>query len=485
MEFTTLRFALFFCVVFALYYMLPQRFRWPLLICADMFFMAYSFTLSGCAAFFAAAVFSYGGAVLCAKSKNKTAKRLFAALGAGIPICLLILFKYIGFIPPLFGGRGLELAAPLGISYYTLQTISYCVDVYREKIAPEKHFGYYFIYLTFFPYFISGPIERAGDILSQLKADKKFDYSSAKNACFYIVLGMFQKLAVANNLANFADKAFNNPQGVTGMSLLFAAVLYSVQIYADFAGYSNMALGLAKLLGIKITQNFKQPYFSLSIKEFWRRWHISLSLWLKDYIYIPLGGSRCKKYRHCLNLFITFIVSGLWHGAGLCFAVWGALHGLYQIVGMLLRPIKEKMYKRLHIKETSVPVKALKMLCLFVLVGFAWIFFRVGCIDGTAQMPADISTAWYIIKKIAADFSLSYTAAANGLVMISLTPVYLVRLALLTAVFFAAEAAAYKQGFAKWLAARPAAVQAAACYVLLIFSTFFSADSGGFLYFKF
>lgn len=486
MSFTTLAFLAFFAAVFAVYWLLPQRWRWCALLAANGVFYAAGGQPHLAWALAVSALASYGAARALGRARRTGVRRALLWGGVGIPAALLVCFKYGGVLAQAAGAHwAFSAAVPLGISYYTLQTVSYVADVYRGKIQAEKHFGYYLAYLTFFPCFLSGPIERAGSLLPQLRGEGKFCADEAVSGGVYIILGMFQKLAVANNLANFADVAFQNPQSVTGMSLLFALILYSVQIYADFAGYSNMALGLAKMLGLRVTQNFTQPYFACSVKDFWRRWHISLSAWLRDYIYIPLGGSRCGKARRYFNVLFTFAVSGLWHGTGLCFLVWGALHGAYQAASAATQGLRQRAYRALRCNPQKLPARLWQMLCVWAAVTFAWLFFRVGCLTADAQMPASLGTVWYILQKIAADFSLTYSAAAGGLAMLHLTPVLLARLGLLVCVFFAAEVWGRGQGLPARLMKSRAPLRVAVCYVLLFLAVFFSGSGGSFLYFAF
>jgi D-alanyl-lipoteichoic acid acyltransferase DltB (MBOAT superfamily) len=247
--------------------------------------------------------------------------------------------------------------------------MSYTVDVYRGKQPPERNFFKFSLYITFFPPLVAGPIERASHLLPQLFTEKKLDYANLAEGARWILLGFFKKLVIADRIAAAVNTVYGNPTHHAGLPSVIATFLFAFQIYCDFSGYSDIAVGCAKILGIDLTRNFRQPYFSRGIKEFWRRWHVSLSAWFKDYVYFPLGGNRCAKPRHYFNTMATFLVSGLWHGANVTFLVWGALHGVYQIASDLLGQGKwlQKENKLLNAVKTGIT---------FLLVCFAWIFFR-------------------------------------------------------------------------------------------------------------
>ncbi len=297
-----------------------------------------------------------------------------------LSISLLVIFKYYNFINDNINALlnllhiqvelpGLNYAIPVGISFFTFQAISYFLDVYFKKIEAEKSLSDYVLFVSFFPQVSSGPISKASELLPQIKNPKPFNEIQATDGLRYLLWGMFMKVAVADRLGIYVDTVYSNYLNYSGFTTFISIIFYSFQIYADFAGYSLMALGIAKLLGYDIINNFQQPYFAFSITNFWRRWHISLSRWLKDYIYIPLGGSRCSSKRSYFNIFITFLVSGIWHGASWNFILWGALHGIFQIVEKALHLQKEP--------EKGFIIKAIRVVITFFLATFAWIFFRM------------------------------------------------------------------------------------------------------------
>ena len=293
---------------------------------------------------------------------------------------ILFVFKYFNFFSESFVNFAkifsiqlhpvtLKLLLPVGISFYTFQTLSYVIDVYKGNVKAEKHFGIYATFISFFPQLVAGPIERTNNLLPQIKAKHEFNYDQATYGLKLMAWGFFKKLVIADNLAIYSDKVFNNVYDFKGFALILAAFFFTIQIYCDFSGYSDIARGTAKLFGIELMENFKCPYFSSSIREFWSRWHISLSTWFRDYVYIPLGGNRVGKVRHYFNLMITFMISGLWHGANWTFVIWGGLHGLAQIFENVFTR-KPKNYQP-HGLE-----RVLKVLMTFTFCMFAWVFFR-------------------------------------------------------------------------------------------------------------
>ena len=268
------------------------------------------------------------------------------ALAAAAALAPLLFFKYFNtllgaYVPESV--RAFSLLTPVGISFFTFKAVAYLAEVYKGALSPCRHFGRYALYVSFFPEVSMGPIQRPGDLMAQIGTPRAFDAGRAVRGAQLMLWGYFEKLVVADNLAPYVSAGLDAPDLVMGLSVFLASVLYAVLLYADFAGYSHIAIGCMQLLGFDVPENFRAPYFSTSVKEFWNRWHISLSSWLRDYVYIPLGGSRCSTARCCVNLLITFLVSGLWHGTGLQFAVWGLLHGAYLAVGRLTAPARARL----------------------------------------------------------------------------------------------------------------------------------------------
>lgn len=307
-------------------------------------------------------------------SKRRLVLGLFLVFAIGI----LVILKYLNFFTEsinfILGKVNLreislfEPVVPVGISFYLFQTMAYVIDVYRHNIRAEKHFGYFALCIAFFPILLSGPIERVQNLLPQFREEKQFAYENAAMALQRMLLGYFKKLIIADSIAAYVDQIYLAPASYKGFSVLLAVFLYSVEIYCDFSGYSDIAIGAAGLLGISLKPNFERPYLASSIKDFWRRWHISLTSWFRDYVYIPLGGNRVADWKKDRNVMVTFLLSGLWHGADWTFVFWGALHGVMQVVESKLRPIMS------HVKF-HVPI-VLKRVGVFVLVSIAWVFFR-------------------------------------------------------------------------------------------------------------
>lgn len=363
MLFNSIHYLFFFPVVMLLYFALPLRFRNGMLLIAS-----YYFYMSWIPRYAVLILFSTAStyAAACLIDAMTSRRKRTAALAANIAVNLLILavFKYSSFIVELTNaflagiGADANLAAPslllpVGISFYTFQSLGYSIDVYRRTIPHEKNFITYALFVSFFPQLVAGPIERATNLLPQFKEVMTFEHDRAVNGMRRILVGMFKKVVVADFIAEFVNGSYAHFDELAGITLLLATVLFAVQIYCDFSGYSDIAIGSAEVLGFRLCNNFRTPYFSSSIGEFWSRWHISLSTWFRDYVYIPLGGNRVTPSRRCLNTFITFAISGLWHGAGLNFIAWGTVHGLYRVAEIVvgLPPPQQSTYQKQPLRK--------------------------------------------------------------------------------------------------------------------------------------
>ena len=338
-------------------------------------------------------IITYKGGLYIEKVSDK--RKLFITIGAFLTLGPLLIFKYYNFligsgnalleyIGLRFSLPGLNWAIPLGISFFTFQAIGYLWDVYYRRMSAEKSFIDYMLFISFFPQIASGPISKASELLPQIKNTRPFDYSQAVEGLKLLLWGMFFKVVVADRLGLYVDTVYKDYEHYSGLTCLVASLFYSIQIYGDFAGYSWMAIGIARILGFDLINNFKRPYFSTSVTDFWRRWHISLSRWLKDYVYIPLGGSRGSKLRNYWNILVTFLVSGIWHGANWTFIVWGVLHGVFQII--------EKALGLQKCTGSNRMVRTARILLTFLLINFAWIFFRMPDLQDACKVTIKIFT---------------------------------------------------------------------------------------------
>jgi Predicted membrane protein involved in D-alanine export len=321
------------------------------------------------------------------EKKSIAVKKAWVFISLMSNLGVLFLFKYYNFfsfnikrILTLFdisiATPTFDYLLPVGISFYTFQALSYTIDVYRGDTKVEKNLGKLALFVSFFPQLVAGPIEKSKNLLHQFNEKHYFDYDSVKNGLILMLWGFFQKLFVADRLAILVNTVYNNPGNYKGFQTIIATVFFTFQIYCDFSSYSDIAIGAAEVMGFRLTNNFKQPYFSRSIKDFWRRWHIALGGWFKDYLYIPLGGNRHGKLRTYINIMIVFLVSGLWHGAAINFIIWGALHGTYQVLGSTFKPMKVWVTKICKVRTEVFSYRLFQVLVTFILVNFAWIFFR-------------------------------------------------------------------------------------------------------------
>jgi len=353
MLFNSIEFIIFFPIVVAAYFALPGKFRWILLLIASYYFYMcwnYNYIILILISTF----IDYFAGLGMGKTKVQLKKNLLLILSLTANLGLLFFFKYLNFfsvnlnaffdqINIFYNVPQYDYLLPVGISFYTFQTLSYTIDVYSGKKEPEKHFGIFALYVSFFPQLVAGPIERSTRLLPQFYKHYKIDYVRIRDGVLLMVWGFFKKVVIADRLSEYVNTVYNNADNYGGFHDIIATFFFGTQIYCDFSGYSDIAIGSAMVLGYDLMLNFRRPYLSRSIKEFWSRWHISLSTWFRDYLYIPLGGNRVVKWRWYYNLFITFLISGLWHGANWTFVVWGALHGFYLLAAIVTNNWRNKM----------------------------------------------------------------------------------------------------------------------------------------------
>lgn len=403
MLFNSFSFLIFFPVVTITYFLIPHRFRWALILAASCYFYM---------AFIPKYIFILGITILVdylagigLEEFQKKNRRWLLIASILTNTGMLAFFKYFNFandniasLANLIGWnypiQTLSIILPIGLSFHTFQSLSYTIEVYRGHQKAERHLGYLALYVMYYPQLVAGPIERPQNILHQLHAEHHFDHQRVADGLKLMAWGMFKKIVVADRMAIFANPVYNNPTDYHGPALVFATLAFAIQIYCDFSGYSDIALGSAQVMGVKLMKNFDHPYFARSISEFWRRWHISLSTWFRDYIYIPLGGNRVPKLRWAFNILLTFLISGLWHGANWTYIIWGALHGMYFILFELTNPIWERLsalsgQNKLHRLKT-----VLSTLTTFSLTTFAWIFFRANSILDASYIVRHLHSGW-------------------------------------------------------------------------------------------
>lgn len=395
MTLTGITFYIFLPICITVYFLIPSKVRYVwLLICSYYFYCS----LDGAfvSLLIASTILTWLSGNLVYRFDSKNIKKAFMILGIVINVMFLVIYKYENFFLELSGSDvRLNLILPVGISFYTFQSLTYIFDIYNGDLEPENNIFKYALFVSFFPLILSGPIERAKHLIPQLDLSADFDSLRAADGLRLMLFGYFMKMVIVSRMTILTDFVFVDYNNKSGVALLIAVLAYTVQIYCDFQGYSLIAIGMCKIMGIEIITNFRQPYFAISVSDFWRRWHISLSTWFRDYIYIPLGGNRKGKIRKYINIMIVFIVSGLWHGANMTFVVWGFLNGLYQVIGDLLKPLKERIVNSISLNKNPSLLRTIKTFITFVLISFTWIFFRSASIDEALQ----------ILSKLFRDFS--------------------------------------------------------------------------------
>lgn len=403
MLFNTINFGLFLPIVFCIYWLLNNKAltnqNLLLLLSSYFFYACWDYRFLFLLVF--STLLDYFTAIKISESKNENQKKFYFLLSILANLGFLGFFKYYNFfagsLQTMLGVVGiksdmrtLNIILPVGISFYTFHGLSYIIDIYKERLKPVKNFIDYSVFVSFFPLLIAGPIERAHHLLPQIQNTRKFEYSRAVDGLRQILWGLFKKVVVADTCAGYANMAFNYPEAVSGSSHVLGAIFFSFQIYGDFSGYSDIALGTARLFGIELLRNFAFPYFSRDIAEFWRRWHISLSSWFKDYVYIPLGGSKVGTLKNVRNVFIIFLLSGFWHGANWTFIAWGALNAIYFLPLLLFNKNRNNIEIVALGKSLPSFKEMLSILVTFSLTVFAWIFFRSDSIGGAFVYISEI-----------------------------------------------------------------------------------------------
>ena len=488
MLFNSLHFLVFFPVVLGLYFGLPARWRGPLLLAASYYFYlswkpVYGLLLA------ATTLLDYLSGVRMGRLATKRQRRPWLYLSLASNLGTLFIFKYFNFF---WGAAGelatvlhlpfvapaLALALPVGVSFYTFQSVGYVVDVYQGRLPAETNLGRFALFVAFFPQLVAGPIERGAQMLPQFRRAHGFDYGRVASGLRLMAWGMFKKVVIADRLAQMVTPIFDHPRQYQGLPLLLAVAGFTLQIYTDFSGYTDLARGAARVLGYQMVLNFRQPYFAASVGDFWRRWHMSLSGWFRDYVYIPLGGNRRGPVRRYGNLFAVFLLSGLWHGASWTFVVWGALHGFYLVAEGLTQPARAALARGLGLAARPRLLHGLGVAATLALVAYAWIFFRANSLADAWYVSTHLFQGWGQLTRHEAvltvgHFLLNYPPEAA---------VTLAAVALLLAVDLRLELPALA---ARWGRPVPAVRWAGYAALLLAILLFGFFNSTQFIYFQF
>jgi alginate O-acetyltransferase complex protein AlgI len=477
MSFISPEFVIFFCVVVPFFFALPHRYRWPMLLIVSYFFYSYG-NIQYVPILIGTTILDYYAAIRIEEAKTERARRWWLAASMVSNLGILFLFKYFNFFNQSFGAvfgyqpLTLNLILPIGISFYTFQSMSYTIDVYKRSMPVERNLGIMATFVVFFPQLVAGPIERATNLLDQFYKEMKWDTDRVVSGLQLMLWGFFKKVVIADRLAVYVNAVYNDVTDFQGTSLILATIFFAIQIYCDFSAYSDIAIGTARVLGFDLMTNFSQPYFSQSVREFWSRWHISLSTWFRDYVYIPLGGNRKGFARNLFNLFLVFFLSGLWHGANWTFVMWGVLHGLAVVFLVVTRQLGISF-----LEGKSPAIIFSRWLLTFLYVCFTWIFFR-------ANTWAD---AVYVVQNL---FSFSQavdlTAPLTDGLLGAQVEFYLCFI--LIGVLFLADAVLSRFGLENALAKTPLIPRWAFYYgaaAAVLFSGLYGTGAVQFIYFQF
>jgi alginate O-acetyltransferase complex protein AlgI len=488
MLFNSLPFLIFFPIVLVLYFIAPYKYRWVLLLIASCYFYMYwkpeYIILLTIPTFI-----NYMAGLTMGKTENPSRRKTYLILSLVSSLSVLFIFKYLHFVSESLSGLlelfhigyhlpFLNLLLPIGISFYTFKTMGYAIDVYRGAIKPEKHFGFFALYVTFFPQLLAGPIERAAHLIPQFYKNYDFEGRRVIDGLKLMAWGFFKKVVIADKVSIVVDQVYNHPTEYTGLPLIVATLLFTFQIYCDFSGYSDIAMGAAQVMGFNLMDNFNRPYSSKSVSEFWRRWHISLSTWFRDYVYISLGGNRVVSWRWYYNLFITFLLSGLWHGASWTFLIWGALHGFYILFSLWTQSARKKIVQWIHLDRFPTFHTSLRVLITFLLISFAWIFFRAKSISDVFYIVTHLFTGLGNVAhlKVSAKslFNLGLDKYDFYIALISIGLMELVHMI-------------ERKGDMRHLfSGKPVLLRWALYYILILFIIFFGAyKDQAFIYFQF
>jgi len=411
MLFNSVDFLIFFPIVTLIYFLIPYKIRYIwLLVCSYYFYMCWNAQYA--LLLFASTFVTWLSGIALDRTAKKeqddparTRSKGIVAISLVLNLTLLFFFKYANFtienLNALLARTGvtlrvpkLDLLLPVGISFYIFQALSYTIDVYRGDVQVERNLLRYMVFVSFFPQLVAGPIERSSRLLGQFYEKHRFSYDRTVRGLLLMLWGYFQKMVVADRLSVLVDQVFNYSSYYQGFTILVGALFFAVQIYCDFAGYSTIAVGAAQIMGFDLMENFHRPYFAVSVADFWRRWHISLTTWFRDYLYIPLGGNRKGKWAKYRNIMIVFLTSGLWHGANWTYVIWGGLNGLYQIIGAQTQKLRAGCRRLFGIRENTGSARLLSTVVTFLLVDFSWIFFRAATLADAVTVLRQLFSAF-------------------------------------------------------------------------------------------
>jgi len=488
MIFNSIEFLIFFSIVFLLYFLVPQRFRWIYLLAASYFFYGF-YKIEYLGLLIVQTIIVYFISLKISRldpDKDKSQRKQLLILGLILALAVLFLYKYTNFVgSSLFSLLGiffkdltyfpLELVFPFGVSFYSFKMVSYLVDVYNQNAKAEKHVGYFSLYVSFFPQILAGPIDRAVRFIPELKKKVNFDMDRILSGSQLVVYGIFKKMVIADRLAIFVDEVFRAPEN-QGINLIFAAYFYAFQVYCDFSGYSDIAIGISRVLGFKSMDNFDYPYFSKSMTQFWNRWHISLSTWLRDYLFLPIAYAvmrpiktpklyhiKAETWGYVIGMFVTMFLGGLWHGAHWTFVMWGSLHGLYLVIGYISKKARKKWVKQIKLNKIPWLRHFISVFTTFNLVSFAWILFRAESFEKAFDYIKDIR-----------------------LVIPGTGTVHLLYNIILVGLFILVEILYKNREKMKWMQRIPAVVKIAGFALFICLIIVFAVDtSNEFIYFQF
>jgi alginate O-acetyltransferase complex protein AlgI len=496
MLFNSLQFLVFFPVVTLIYFLLPHTWRWLHLLIASCIFYMYFIPIYILILIFTIIIDYIAGIMI--ENASGRRRKAFLVMSIVANVGVLALFKYYNFftanINELFHTTGLttttlpllNIILPIGLSFHTFQAMSYTIEVYRGNFPAERHFGIYALYVMFYPQLVAGPIERPQNILPQIHEKHHFEYNNVTDGLKQMMWGMFKKVVIADRLVKFTDPVFNHPHDYSPLVLLLGAIFFSFQIFCDFSGYSDIALGSAKVMGFRLMKNFDKPYHSKDISEFWKRWHISLSSWFRDYLYFSLGGNRVSIPRWYFNLFFVFLVSGFWHGANWTFIAWGALHGFYLVFAIVSAKTRNKLNQLTGITRVPWLFAMTQILITYSLVTFAWIFFRANTIKDALYIAGRIPVALGTIARL---LFTGHLSGSSIMAAVGNQPLYMYDLVLSFLLILFLEAVHLfqrKHNILDYVKQKPIYIRWAIYYIFVGIILFFGVyENHTFIYFQF